>query len=110
MQCAVFCKSFRNDFDRLINLVNSFQRFVDPAVGMLISVPRADMTGAQHLLESQARITLVCDDDYTDAAARGMGGWVHQQLCKLSVHRTDFADSYLPSTPTAISYVRSGRR
>src|SRR4051794_22633616 len=94
MRCAVFCKSFRDDFDRLVHLVHSFQHFVAPAVSMLISVPREDMTAAQHLLADQPRVTLVCDDEYTDAAARGMGGWVHQQLCKLSVHRTGFADSY----------------
>ena len=41
-----------------------------------------------------SRITFVLDEDYTGHSAEGIGGWVHQQLCKLSVHRLGFADSY----------------
>ncbi|MDO9708623.1 DUF6492 family protein [Paracraurococcus lichenis] len=94
MRCAVFCKSFRDDFDRLTALVESYERFVDPAVTMLVSVPDHDMALARLVLRGHDRVTLVTDESYTGVSARSMGGWVHQQLCKLSVHRTGHADSY----------------
>lgn len=94
MKCAIFCKSFRDDFGRLTILLDSIDRFVDPAVSCLISVPKHDMAEANALFRDRGRVCLVNDEDYAGASARAMGGWVHQQLCKLTVHRTRFADSY----------------
>ena len=93
MKAAVFCKSFRDDFGRLPRLIESWRRHARD-FPLLLSVPAAD----RELLPGEALgegITVVDDESYAAAIPEGMGGWMQQQVCKLSVHHTGFADAYV---------------
>ena len=93
MKAAVFCKSFRDDFARLPRLIGSWREHARD-FPLLLSVPAAD----RELLPEAAGgegITVVEDEAYAPEIPAGMGGWMQQQVCKLSVHHTGFADAYV---------------
>jgi hypothetical protein len=91
---AIFCKSFRDDFGFLQRLVQTWSEFASQ-YPMVISVPRIDRTLLLSRIDFPQNVTIVCDEDYTDADHWKAYGWVHQQLCKLSIFKLDLADSYL---------------
>jgi hypothetical protein len=93
-EVAVFCKSFRDDFDRLKLLVESIEaQSIDTPV--LISVPESDIQLLRSLIPFDPRYTVVSDESYVIPGAPFPYGWYQQQVCKLSIYRTDFAKSYI---------------
>lgn len=94
MRKAIFCKSFRGDFHVLKNLVSSVARFA-PDMRLLISVPKADLALLQNTQDIPGFVTVVTDEEYLGRDGVSKMGWYQQQVCKLSMHRLDFADSYL---------------
>ncbi|NOG73986.1 DUF6492 family protein [Roseicella sp. DB1501] len=89
---AIFCKSFRPDFERLERLVDSVERFVEPDICLLLSVPAEDRRAADAQFGRNGRVQIVCDEDYVRNGTTK--GWVGQQICKMNVFRTGFADLY----------------
>lgn len=94
-QSAVYCKSFSDDFDRLKNLIDSFSINNPEEIPMLLSVPEKDLSLLAEKIALPAFITLIADEQYTDTERTFQYGWMQQQVCKLSVHKTGFAKSYL---------------
>lgn len=91
---AIYCKSFRDDFSRLSNLIESRQKFA-PEVPMFISVPKSDIGLLYETMEVPSGVWIAADETYVDENNYSQYGWIYQQICKLSLARTDFADSYL---------------
>ncbi len=93
-EMAIFCKSFRDDFDRLKNLVDSVVSLrIDTP--MLISVPKDDAHLLADAMTLPRNVTVVHDESYVIPGTPFGYGWLQQQVCKLSVYRTEFADSYV---------------
>ena len=93
MKAAVFCKSFRDDFARLPRLIGSWREHARD-FPLLLSVPAGD----RELLPEAAGgegITVVEDEAYAPEIPAGMDGWRQQQVCKLAIHHTGFADAYV---------------
>lgn len=90
---AVFCKSFRDDFPRLGNLIKSWEKH-GSGIPMLLSVPRSDIGLLYESFEIPAGVWVISDESYVGSSEHSPYGWMHQQICKLAVYRTRFADSY----------------
>lgn len=94
MKKALFCKSFRGDFDVLPQLLSSARDFA-PDMGLLLSVPKDDAALLRDSMEIPSQVSVICDEDYLAAEERSKSGWFQQQICKLAMHRLDFADAYM---------------
>ncbi len=91
---AIFCKSFRDDFDRLKLLLSSVAaQKVDLPV--LISVPENDLELLKSIVGPSQQAHIVTDESYVIPGTPFQYGWLQQQVCKLSVYRTNFAKSYV---------------
>ena len=85
---ALFCKSFRRDLRRAVRLLRSVEEHAAPEVGMLFSVPQADLPLFEPELAG-TRAELVSDEHIM---GRQIGqSWQGQQSVKLRVHRLGFA-------------------
>lgn len=91
---AIYCKSFRDDFDRLRLLLTSWQENV-PDMPFVLSVPELDMALLQESVPLPPGCVLVTDESYVIPGEPFRYGWFQQQVCKLSVHRLGLADAYL---------------
>jgi hypothetical protein len=106
---AIFCKSFKDDFPVLKNLISSVAQHA-PGLAMLISVPRSDLPLLKDTVHLPGFVSVVADEDYLGAEKSLPSGWYHQQVCKMSMHRLGFADSYfvLDSDAYLIAPVEDG--
>jgi hypothetical protein len=93
-EIAIFCKSFRDDFDRLQLLIRSVEE-QDIDTPLLISVPESDLSSLEAMTGKGRGIHLVADESYVIPGEPFEYGWLQQQICKLSVHLTGFAKSYV---------------
>jgi hypothetical protein len=93
MRLAVFCKSFREDFGRLGNLIDSHRLF-NPSIPLIISVPHTEVELCNSMAPVGGGVQIICDEDYAPRDMAGMHGWYQQQICKLSIHRSNLADAY----------------
>jgi len=91
---ALFCKSFRDDFDRLGLLLHSARQHAG-GYAFILSIPRGDLAALRERIGVPSHIKLIFDEDYAPAESNALPGWLQQQVCKLSLHRTGLADSYL---------------
>lgn len=92
---AIFCKSFRDDFARLARLLKSIEETNGSDIPMLISVPEHDIALLSEQINLPNFTKVIPDEQYTIEGEQFSYGWLQQQVCKLSVHRTGFAESYL---------------
>ncbi|WP_288872468.1 DUF6492 family protein [uncultured Corynebacterium sp.] len=90
---AIYCKSFRDDFNRLKNLIDSHQRHCAD-IPMIVSVPVADIALLYDAFDVPAGVWIVADESYAGDENFSKYGWMYQQICKMSLSRLDFADSY----------------
>jgi Family of unknown function (DUF6492) len=88
---ALFCKSFRDDLGRFLRLAESVERHNTGRLPFYASVPRADRRLFSDALRSQS-VELLSDEDVIGDAV--MQSWTSQQLVKLHVWRTGFADAW----------------
>lgn len=91
---AIFCKSFRDDFHILGRLISTWSELAH-RYPLLISVPLGDRDLLLSQMPTDSGIEVICDEDYVTAGHVHSYGWLQQQVCKLSVFRTGFAESYL---------------
>lgn len=94
MKKAIFCKTYTVDFPRVQQLLASWARLNDH-IPFLLSVPEAEYDLLWQQVQIPRGVTVVTDESYLIPGAHSKIGWYQQQVCKLSVHRTGFADSYL---------------
>ncbi len=92
---AIYCKSFRDDFLRLERLLDSIKKTNGSNLPMLISIPEQDIGIFKSSISIPDFVTIIADEEYTIEGEKFSYGWLQQQVCKLSVHRTGFANSYL---------------
>lgn len=94
MERAIFCKSFRDDFSRLSLLIDSWIS-TNQHLPLLISVPDSDYVLLRETISVPANCTIITDESYVIEGEKFKYGWYQQQVCKLSIYRSGFADSYL---------------
>lgn len=92
---AYYCKSYADDFPRLRNLLLSLVQ-IKSEVPLLLSVPAGDLAELRRRVDfpGDLELEIIADEDYLQDPPLDLG-WLQQQVCKLSVHRTQFADSFL---------------
>lgn len=97
---SLFCKSYRNDLERAIALVNSIGQFNEDAIPVYFSVPRDDLKLFREHLGSG--ITLLADEDIINSnPAIDMGkylslpGQLSQQIVKSEFWRLNPAENYV---------------
>lgn len=87
MKTSIFCKSFRNDFEYLQNMFDSYEYYCEDEIPLVLSLPKEDIDLAKHKLRFPKNLRLVDDESYVMPEAREIGGWAHQQVCKLSIYK-----------------------
>lgn len=90
MRFALFCKSFREDFERLSILVNSFENHNPERLVIYVCVPDSDR---QIFLDrvGSGRVELLTDRQLVEQTRAQ--SWKHQQLVKMNAFREDLADA-----------------
>jgi len=91
MKFAIFCKSFRDDLHRFARLADSVVRHNRDRLPFYASVPRSDRLLFAERIGSRD-VELVCDEDILGEQVKQ--SWTTQQLVKLCVGRTGFADAW----------------
>jgi hypothetical protein len=96
---VMYCKTYLGDFDRVSNLVNSFNIFNKDDIFLYISAPENELYLFQPL--SSPNIIVITDESYAKecfakAGHSGMSlGYVNQQICKLTFYKTGVTRNYL---------------
>jgi hypothetical protein len=62
---------------------------------VLISVPEADISQLRSMMPSDGRYSIISDESFVIPGTPFQYGWLQQQVCKLSIYRTEFAKSYI---------------
>jgi hypothetical protein len=91
MKFAIFCKSFRDDLDRFLRLADSVARHNRDRLPFYVSVPKTD----RRLFSDAAgtrEVEFLSDEDVIGRPVKQ--SWTTQQLVKLHVWRTGFADAW----------------
>jgi hypothetical protein len=92
LEFAVFCKSFRRDLERCARLYESFERYAEPALRFVLSVPEADRALFTERL-GRGRVDVTTDEQILGRRLRQ--SWRTQQIVKLQAFRLAFADAWL---------------
>ncbi len=90
---AFFCKTFRQDFDRLERMLATFQACNGDGIPMALSLPEEDVD------LYRARFADLCLPVFLDHELTGFHqaagtGWTYQQMVKLCCDQTYMADNY----------------
>lgn len=87
---VLYCKSYKNDLDRVKKLSTSIKEFNKENIPFYISVPEADYALFK---QSNLEVTeLLVDGDIHTAEGRG---WVQQQIVKSNFWRLGLCENYL---------------
>ena len=93
MEFALFCKTFRDDVDRLARLVDSAEAFNTEDLPFIITAPREDhRVIADHI--GVGRTMLIADEDILRFRLE-RGGWYQQQVMKLAFGMSGLVDNYI---------------
>jgi len=85
---VLYCKSYKNDFDRVVKLIDSIQKFNIDSIPTYVSVPKSDIS----LFKSIKGINLVEDElVYTGDKP----GWIQQQIVKSNFWKLKIAENYV---------------
>lgn len=91
-----FCKSFRDDFAPLRQLLDSFERHNRSKLTLTLSLPHADITRFTSAFGANPScVQVVADESYAGADLRRLDGWRGQQVCKLLSWKTVEAEHYV---------------
>lgn len=93
MKKAIYCKSFRDDFSQLRSLVSDWTVYGN-GIPFLVSVPDSDYKELLDSMDVPENVHIITDESFTEDMSLQKWGWLQQQVCKLSVYQTGFADSY----------------
>ena len=85
----LYCKSYRNDFDRLVKLNESINKHNVDNIPFFVSVPDGDLVEANRILPD---VTIVSDKDIVGEVP---SNWFTQQLVKASAWKLLECDNYL---------------
>lgn len=91
---AFFCKTFRDDFDRLARMLETFRAFNADNIPLALSLPEQDVD--QYRTRFAAwRLPVFLDHELTGFhQAPGNTGWTYQQVVKLCCDQTAMAENY----------------
>lgn len=85
---VLYCKTYRNDIDRVLRLIDSIGKFNVDKIPVYISVPRND----RHLFNSIDGVYIVEDESvYTG----NKPGWIQQQIVKSSFWKLGISENYV---------------
>ena len=87
---VLYCKSYRNDVDRVVNLLESVKKFNKDSIPFYISVPSGDIQLFVDRLGTDG-YTLLADEDID----REGSGWAGQQIIKAQFWKLGLAENYL---------------
>lgn len=87
---VLYCKSYRNDLDRVKKLTESIEKYNVDNLPFYISVPKTDYSLFKDKITSGAQ--LLVDEDIYLAKNEG---WVQQQIVKSNFWRLDLCENYL---------------
>lgn len=96
---VMYCKTYSGDFDRVSNLVDSFNKYNRDDILLYISAPENELYLFQPL--SSPHIIVITDESFAKECFAKVGhsgmslGYVNQQICKLTFYRTAVARNYL---------------
>ena len=85
---VLYCKSYKNDLDRVMNLYKSINEFNVDKIPFYVSAPTKDLA----LFSDLDGVHVISDDDII---AVGESGWIHQQLVKANFWKLGIASNYL---------------
>lgn len=85
---VLYCKSYKNDYERVVKLIASIHEYNRDNIPMYISVPKSDIK----LFSSIENINIVEDEFvYTGNAP----GWIQQQIVKSNFWKLNIAENYI---------------
>ncbi len=91
---AFFCKTFRDDFDRLERMLQSYRRFNADAIPLALSLPEQDVDLYRARFAAW-RLPVFLDHELTGFhQPPGNAGWTYQQVVKLCCDQTAMAETY----------------
>jgi len=85
---VLYCKSYRNDFQRVVNLTDSVKQFNVDKIKLYVSVPKEDVSMFQQIED----IEVIADEDIYQTNKQG---WVKQQIVKANFWKLELAENYL---------------
>ena len=85
----LYCKSYRNDFSRLLKLNESINKHNVDSIPFFVSVPDVDLAEANRILSN---VTVVSDKDVVGDVP---SSWFTQQLVKSSIWKLIECENYL---------------
>ncbi len=91
---AFFCKTFRDDFDRLARMLETFRACNADGIPMALSLPEEDVD-LYRARFAGLRLPVFLDHELTGFhQPPGNSGWTYQQTVKLCCDQTAMAESY----------------
>lgn len=91
---AIFCKTFRGDFDRLERMLRTYRRFNADNIPLALSLPEADVD-LYRARFAVWRLPVFLDHELTGFhQPPGNTGWTYQQVVKLCCDQTAMAENY----------------
>lgn len=97
---VLYCKSYRGDLNRVVNLVRSIQSFNKDSIPVYISVPKEDLS----LFKANVTgVNFLDDEEVYEGTAPG---WIQQQIVKSSFWKLGIAANYVCLDSDA-SFIRS---
>ncbi len=91
---AFFCKTFRDDFDRLERMLHTWRAHNAEAIPLALSLPEQDVD-LYRARFSHWRLPVFLDHELTGFhQAPGNTGWTYQQVVKLCCDQTAMAEAY----------------
>jgi hypothetical protein len=96
---VMYCKTYSGDFDRVSNLVDSFNKYNRDDIYLYISAPKKELYLFQPL--SNLHIIVITDESFAKEYLAMEGhsgmtlGYVNQQICKLTFYKTAVTRNYL---------------
>lgn len=93
-----YCKSYRNDFDRLNILIKTFEKYNHDNIKLFISIPETDipyfkinLSNNIYLIADESFASeYLTDEDYLDKKS----GYLNQEICKLVFFKSNFSENY----------------
>ncbi len=96
---AMYCKTYRNDLQRVWRMISSFNTHNVEKIEMFLSVPENDISFFESF--SSTTVHLVTDESYggqyfSKREYHGLGvGYINQEICKLSFWESRRTENYL---------------
>ncbi len=93
MDLALFCKTFRDDVDRVARLIDTVEANNTDRLPMILAAPRADhRLIADHI--GAGRAMMIADEDIVRLRSPRLG-WYQQQIVKLAFGTTGLAENFV---------------